>query len=407
MKYDYIIVGCGYAGAICARLLAEKANKRILLIERRDTIAGNMFDYTDKTGIVVQKYGPHISKMNNKNVLNFLSLYTDWYNYEQYSNAIVEIDGTEAEIPLPVNFTGMEIFFDQKFKKIKTLLLETYGDGAVVPILKMRQSRDATIRDCAEYIYDKIFVYYTAKKWGVKPEQLDLLDISLTGIMPIRLSYDNRFFLHKYQVMPKYGFTKLFRNLLDHANIDILLNTSASKVLTLDKKNRKVLYQNKIYNGCLIYTGTVDELFDYELGFLPYRSASFEMQYFQQDYIQNVATVTWPDQRSAMRRTEMKRLSCQHIPGITLTSTEFSGAYFPDDKEFNEPYYPILNVDNINLYKKYKNLIMGFDNIFVIGRLGEYKYYDMETVIFTTLQFLSDKFNISYDPIEIYNGHPV
>jgi UDP-galactopyranose mutase len=257
--------------------------------------------------------------------------------------------GYEVSVPLPVNFTSIQYLFPQNYNKIKNELIQTYGENKTIPILNLRQSNNLFIKDIADYIYKKIFLHYTSKKWGTDP---DLLDPFITGIMPIRLSNDNRTFLYKYQVMPKNGFTFLFKNMLDHQNIQISYNTNAVDVLQFDKKNKKIFYRNKIYDGHVIYTGPIDEIFNYIYGYLPYRSVRFDIECFQQDYIQDVATLTWPDKRPAMRRTEMKRLTQQIIPKITITSTEYPGAYNPDDTTYNEPYYPILNEANIGLYNR-------------------------------------------------------
>jgi UDP-galactopyranose mutase len=391
MDYDVIIVGCGYAGCVCARVLAEKLNRNILIIEKRETIAGNMYDYTDKHGIMIHKYGPHISVMNDPNIFKFLSKFTDWVSYEHHVNA--EIDG--IEIPLPVNFTSLDhLFARNKFQKIKNTLIETYGINSSVPILKMRENNDIVIRQCADFIYEKVFFHYTKKTWGSPPNQLDP---SITARIPIRLSYDNRHFLHQYQVMPKYGFTELFKNMLDHVNITISLNTDAKDVLKFESDKKRIYYKNVIYKGDVIFTGAIDEMFEYVYGCLPYRSLKFDFQTFPQDSIQNVTVLNWPDERPATRRTEMKKLVTKNIPNFTTTITEYPSEYRKNDKIYGEPYYPIINAENKNMYIKYKYLADGFEKLSIVGRLAEYKYYNMEAVIFASLQLLEKKFKIKYN----------
>jgi UDP-galactopyranose mutase len=388
MTYDIIIVGCGYAGSVCARLLAEKSNKRILLLDRRSTIAGNMYDYKNESGILVHKYGPHIPAMNDKNVYDFLSRFTEWTSYEHH--VLAEIDG--VEIPLPVNFTSIEkLFPSEKARKIKRLLTDKYGADAQVPILTLRKDTDADIKEFAEYIYRKVFYHYTLKMWGKDPDEMDP---AVTGRIPVRLSHDDRHFLHAYQVMPKNGYTELFINLLDHPNIEIALDTDALDILKPDFDRHTLLYKNRAFDGHVIYTGAIDELFGFAHGPLPYRSLRFEARTFQEDYVQHSPVLNWPDSRPATRRTEMKRLTGQHIANVTTTITEYPGAYNTKDEHYGEPYYPIIDSENQHLYEKYKNLLADFANISIVGRLAEYKYYNMEAVILAAFELLADKFNI-------------
>jgi UDP-galactopyranose mutase len=219
------------------------------------------------------------------------------------------------------------------------------------------------------------------------------MDPAVTGRIPVRLSHDNRHFLHTYQVMPKNGYTKLFRNMLDHPNIEIALDTNALDVLKPDFNQHSILYKNKVFDGHIIYTGAIDELFGFVYGPLPYRSLRFELQTFQEDYVQHSPVLNWPDSRPATRRTEMKRLT-GYIANVTTTITEYPGAYDTEDAHYGEPYYPIIDNENQYLYEKYKDLLTGFTNISIVGRLAEYKYYNMEAVILAAFRLLADKFNI-------------
>jgi UDP-galactopyranose mutase len=369
-------------------LLAEKANKRVLVLDKRTTMAGNMYDYKDKHGIVIHKYGPHIPVMNEKNVYNFLSRFTDWDKYEHH--VLAEVDG--IEIPLPVNFTSIKKLFPQKTgQEIKDCLTGKYGEGAQIPILTLRNDDNTVIAKFAEFVYKKVFYYYTLKMWGKNPDELDP---SVTGRIPVRLSGDNRHFLHTYQVMPKYGYTEFFKNMLNHANIDVRLNTDALDVIKLDYKNNKVLYNGAAFNGKIIYTAPVDELCSYVYGPLPYRSLHFELQTHKQDSVQNSPVLNWPDERPATRRTEMKKLTGQIVPGLSTTITEYPGAYNPDGTLYNEPYYPIIDKENQSLYEKYRVSLKRFDSIFLVGRLAEYRYYNMESVISAAFKLLAEEFSL-------------
>lgn len=382
MSYDFIVVGAGYAGSICARELAEKLNKKVLIIDKRNHIAGNMYDEYNSDGILIHKYGPHISVMNERRAFDYLSKFTEWIPYLHTVKA--EIDG--IEVPLPFNLTAIDYLFPvEKALIIKEALINAYGFGANVPILELRRSSNSTIRDLAECVYEKIFVHYTMKMWGLGPEEIDP---SVTARIPIRLSYDNKHFLHTYQVMPKYGFTKLFENILSHSNITVQLQSDASELLHLDINERKTYFNGQVFNGKIIYTGALDQLFNYELGVLPYRSLEFEFNTYYENYIQDSTVLNWPDDRPATRRTEMKRLTGQKKAGITSTITEYPGAYNKDGERFNEPYYPIINENCIDLFNKYLKRVKTFNNIYTVGRLADYKYYNMEATILRALDMV-------------------
>ena len=376
--YDYIVVGAGYAGAICARRIAEELNKKVLLVEKRNHIAGNMYDFYNTDGILVHKYGPHISVMNEKKSFDFLSRFTEWIPY--HHTVMAEIDG--IEVPLPFNLTSIDLLFDvEKAIQLKEKLIQEYGFGANIPILELRKSDDEQIKQLSDFIYEKVFVHYTMKMWGLTPNEIDP---SVTARIPVRLSYDNKHFLHKYQVMPKHGFTSLFEKMLDHPNITIKKNTNILDILELS--NGEIYLNKELFNGELIYTGALDELFGYEYGILPYRALEFEFETYNKDYIQNSTTLNWPDDRPATRRTEMKRLTGQKMEGKTSTITEFPGEYKKDAEKFNEPYYPIINEECIELYQKYVEKLKHYKQIIIVGRLADYKYYNMEATILRALE---------------------
>ncbi len=377
MKYDILIVGSGYAGSIMARKLAD-IGKKVLILERRNHIGGNMYDEKDKNGILVHKYGPHIAYMNEWETYNFLSQYTKFVPYQHHVNA--EIDG--VEVPLPFNLNSIDKLFElKKALRLKEELINEFGMEKKVPILELRKSKNKEIRDLAEYIYEKVFLHYTTKMWGRSPEELDP---SVTGRVPVHISYDDRHFTNLIQVMPKYGYTELFKKMLDHKNIDIELNVDALERISL--KQGKVFYNNKEFKGLLIYTGAVDELMGCKYGRLPYRSLYFEHETFNTERLQSVAVLNWPDSRPATRRTENKLLVCQpNVSGVTSTITEYPGKYDITSKKWNEPYYPIIEEINIEKVERYLEEAKKYKNLVLIGRLAEYKYYNMEAVILATL----------------------
>lgn len=378
--YDYIVVGTGYAGAISARIIAETLDKKVLLLDKRNHIAGNMYDEYDKNQILVHKYGPHISVMKEKKAFDFLSRFTEWQSYHHTVKAVID----DIEVPLPINFTSIDMLFTvEESIELKQLLIDLYSKDANVPILDLLKSGNDKIRTFAEFIYEKVFVHYTMKMWGVSPNEIDP---SVTARIPVRLSYDNKHFLHKYQVMPKNGFTKLFENMLDHPNITIKLGINAVDVLKLDPTSKLILFNNEVFDGKLVYTGSLDELFGYKYGVLPYRSLRFEFNTENKGYVQDCTTLNWPDDRPATRRTDMKRLTSQKIVDLTTTVTEYPGAYNLQSKDFNEPYYPIINEECIHQYNKYYKLVEAFQNVYTVGRLADYKYYNMEATVLRALE---------------------
>lgn len=379
---DVIVVGAGYAGAVCARRIAEELGKRVLLIEKRSHIAGNMYDAYDAHGILVHQYGPHISVMNEERVFRFLSRFTEWVPYHHTVRA--EIDG--RKVPLPFNLTSIDLLFPvEEAVALKEKLTAAYGFDANIPILELRRSQDAEVQKLAEYIYEKVFVHYTMKMWGLSPDEIDP---AVTARIPVRISYDNKHFLHKYQVMPKDGFTKLFEKLLNHPNITVQLNTDARKVLALEEKNHTVLYQGQRFEGTVVYTGAIDVLLKERYGALPYRSLEFQQETYDKDYMQEETVLNWPDERRATRRTEMKRLTGQKLEGKTTLLTEYPGTYRQGSDRFGEPYYPINREENSLLYEQYAAELSKYRQVLPVGRLADYKYYNMEAVILRAFEVM-------------------
>ena len=354
---EILIVGAGISGAVLARLFAEK-NHNILIIDKRPHIGGNCYDYIDKNDINIHKYGPHIFRTDNEEVWQFLSRFTEWQEYKHKVRAI--IDG--KEVPIPFNFTSIDILFDTKKAKIfKEKLITKYGENKKVPILELKKSDDKDLQELAALIYEKVFYHYTLKQWGFKPEELggDAL-----ARVPVYTSYYDGYFTEKYQAIPKNGYTKMFENILNHPNIKVKLNTDFREL-----KNIKYKY--------LFYSGPIDEFFDYKLGPLPYRSLNFEFKTLPQNKFQNVAVVNYTGQEPYTRITEFKHFLNENTPNTTI-AYEYPTAF---ELGNNERYYPIPKQENEKLYKKYLELAQKEQNIYFIGRLGEYKYYNMQSAI--------------------------
>lgn len=239
MKYDYIIVGCGLAGIVMAERISRELNKKVLIIEQRNHIGGNCYDYYDEHGILVHKYGPHIFHTSHKEVYDYLSKYTDWHIYQ--FQARVVIDGKKINIPFNLN-TMRDLLDEDLYKRLSSKLISLFGYDKVVPILKLRETDDEEIKWLADYIYEKVYLNYMKKQWEVRPEELDA---SVTERVPVYISRDNRYFKDKYQMMPKNGYTEMFKRMLDNPNINIMLNTNAFDLIELDEKNKGVKFLGK------------------------------------------------------------------------------------------------------------------------------------------------------------------
>ena len=377
--YDYVVVGAGYAGSICARRLAEEAGKKVLLIDKRPHIAGNMYDELDDHGILVHRYGPHISVMNEQRSYDFLSRFTEWVPYLHRVNAVID----DKEVPLPISFYSIDQLFPyEKASEIKKQLLAKYPENANVPILELLSNENPVVREFAAYIYEKVFLHYTMKMWGLDPKEIDP---SVTARIPVRLNYDTRHFTHKIQVMPKNGFTYLFQNMLNHPNIEIRLNTPAHDLLKINMETMKIEYRDMEVREGLVYTGALDELFEYTFGEMPYRSLRFEFESHDVTMLQNPTVLNWPDDRPATRRTEMKRLTQQVKENVTSTITEYPGKYIRGDQVWGEPLYPINNPECMKKYSIYAELAQKVPGLTILGRLAAYKYYNMEATVLAAL----------------------
>ncbi|GAA6621797.1 UDP-galactopyranose mutase [Scytonema sp. NUACC26] len=357
MKVDWMIVGAGYSACVLAERIANELGQRVLIVEKRDHIGGNAYDYYNEHGILVHKYGPHIFHTKSKKVWDYLSQFTEWRPYYHHVLAVVE----GKKVPLPFNLNTLYALFPPRYaEKLEEQLLEHFGFGVKVPILKLRETAVGDLEFLANYIYENIFVRYTAKQWELKPEDLDR---GVTGRVPVYISRDNRYFQDPYQAMPKYGYTEMFRRMLAHPNIKVLLNADYREVINDIRFNR------------MVYTGPIDTFFDYMYGELPYRSLRFHFETLDQEHYQEVGTVNYPNDYDITRITEQKYLSGQTSPKTTLVM-EYPQAYVPGK---NDPYYPIPreeNRDRYDLYLKEVQKLKG--TVIFAGRLAEYKYYDMD-----------------------------
>lgn len=384
-QYDALIVGAGYAGAVTARRLAEDGGKKVLVLERRAHVAGNAYDCPDSAGVLIHRYGPHIFHTNDRRVFDYLSRFTKWRRYQHRVIANLPRDNPGAVpahkkadgrmvFPVPFNLDSMKNAFGEKEgERLGRKLLDAYPAQSQVTILELRQNPDPEIAAIADYVYEHVFVHYTVKQWGQTPEEIDP---NTTARVPVRLSRDDRYFQDAYQGMPLEGYTPMFEKMLDHPNITMELNTDALKRLEL--ADGVIKLDGEVFGGFVIYTGQADELFGFRFGPLPYRTLEFGLETLPQDVYQTHGTVNYTVDGDFTRITEFKHLTGQEKPGVTSIMKEYSRAYAGADGEI--PYYAVINPENNALYAKYAGLAAQYPALRLLGRLAEYRYYNMDAI---------------------------
>ena len=369
--YDCIIIGSGIAGAAAARVLAEEQGRKVLVLEKKHHIGGNCYDGKDEYGILVHWYGPHIFHTGNEEAYEWLSRFTDWY---AFGHEVVARVGDKL-LPVPFNLNTLKMVYgEEKAAVLEKKLVDTFGFGARVPILKLREQQDEDLRAIADYVYENVFLRYTMKQWGQTPEEIDP---AVTGRVPVVISYDNRYFGDKYQGMPRDGFTPMFEKMLAHPNIEIRTNTNAKDALVISEKEGKVLLEGQEFHGTVIYTGPVDELFDCRFGRLPYRTLRFDFEHYDKPDYQGHSVVNYTVSEDYTRITEFKYLTGQKADSTTIVK-EYPFAYTGAEGEI--PYYAIMNEENNALYRKYADLAAQIPDFHLLGRLAEYKYYNIDAM---------------------------
>jgi len=337
--------------------------------------------------VLIHQYGPHIFHTNNKEVYTWLSRFTKWRNYQHRVVANIPHGDGRMTYPVPFNLTSLETAFgEEEGKRLGDKLIAAYGAEKKVTILELRQNSDPEISALADYVYEHVFVHYTMKQWGQKPEEIDP---NTTARVPVFLSRDDRYFQDAYQGMPLDGYTPMFFNMLSHPNITVELGVNALDFLDLSGEQIKL--GGEVFEGQVIYTGQADELFRFKFGPLPYRTLKFEFETLKQDDFQNgYGTVNYTVDMPYTRITEFKHLTGQDIPGVTTIVKEHSLPYGNLPNQI--PYYAIINPENNALYEQYKQQADKFDNLHLLGRLAEYKYYNMDAIAARALA-LADELN--------------
>ena len=366
---DCLVIGCGLSGAAVARHLAENG-KQVVIWERRDHIGGNMYDYVDEHGILVQQYGPHIFHTGNEKVWEYMRRFEQWQDYKLICGAVW--DGKYT--PTPFNFTTIDTFYPaDQAEALKAKLRKAFEGRETATVVEVLEHPDPDIRGYAQFLFDNDYAPYTAKQWGVDPSEIDP---SVLKRVPLRFSYDQGYFSDKYEAMPVHSFTHFFENLLDHPNIQVQLGVEALECLKVD--GDRLLLDGEELTIPVVYTGALDELFGCIHGRLPYRSLRFEWKYEDIDSLQDAPVVAYPKDPGFTRISEYKKLPPQNVKGSTY-ALEYPLPYKEGEKM--EPYYPVLTQDSQEQYAKYKALADKIPNLICCGRLADFKYYNMDQAL--------------------------
>ncbi len=350
--FDYLIVGAGFAGSVLAERLATQANKKVLIVDRRAHIGGNAYDRYNEDGILVHPYGPHIFHTNSERIFGYLGQFTEWRAYEHRVLASVD----NQLLPIPINRTTVNKLYNLNLETEEEC--EAFFASKAEAIGHARTSEDVVVGKVGRELYEKFFRGYTRKQWGLDPSELDA---QVTARVPTRATTDDRYFLDEFQFMPLHGYTRMFENMLAHPNIKIMLNTDWREIKAM------VPYRE------IIYTGPVDEYFDYRYGKLPYRSLEFKHETLNKPQHLPVAVVNYPNEQDYTRITEFKQLTGQEH---AKTSVVYE---YPQAE--GDPYYPIPKPECTALYNKYKALADSAKGVYFVGRLATYKYYNMDQVV--------------------------
>lgn len=377
-EMDALVVGCGITGAVIARALAEKG-KRVVIWDRRDHIGGNMYDYVDQYGVLVQKYGPHTFHTKEKRLYDYMCRFEQWQDNKLVCGSAW--DGKYS--PTPFNFTTIDTFYPpQEAERLKEKLQKEYAGRQTAPVLEVLAHPDPDIRAYAQFLFDNDYAPYTAKQWGMSQEEIDP---SVLKRVPLRFSYVDGYFDDPYEVMPVHSFTRFFENLLDHENITVQLGVEALEHLAV--RENTLFLDGEAAAIPVVYTGALDELLGGVYGPLPYRSLRFEWQHSELDSVQPAPVVAYPKEAGYTRITEYKKLPRQDVSGSSY-ALEYPIPY--QEGKTLEPYYPVLTEQSQQVYQKYSAAVEGISNLICCGRLADFKYYNMDQALDRALKTAED-----------------
>ena len=353
MSYDYLIVGAGFAGSVLAERLASQSGMRVLLIDRRPHVGGNAYDEKNADGILYHKYGPHIFHTNSDAVVEYLSQFTKWRPYEH--RVLAQVRG--QQVPIPINRTTLNLLFGLDLKTDDEAA--AYLASRAEPVEDIQTSEDVVINAVGRELYELFFRGYTRKQWGLDPSELDK---QVTSRIPTRTNTDDRYFSDTFQAMPLNGYTFMFEKMLDHPSIEVRTGVDFRDL------------RGEVDADHIIYTGPIDEYFNFRFGKLPYRSLTFDHQTLEQEQFQPVAVVNYPSPDVPYTRiSEYKHLTGQEASHTTITY-EYPSAE-------GDPYYPIPRTENQELFKRYEALADATEGVTFVGRLATYRYYNMDQIV--------------------------
>jgi len=353
--FDYLVVGAGFAGAVVAERLAAGAGKKVLVVDKRHHIGGNAYDHYDEAGVLVHKYGPHIFHTNSRDVFDSLSRFTAWRPYQHRVRAWV--DG--QLLPIPINLDTVNRLYGLNLTSFQ---LEEFFQSVAETRPQVRTSEDVIVSKVGRELYEKFFRNYTRKQWDLDPSELDA---AVTARVPVRTNRDDRYFTDTYQAMPLHGYTRMFERMLSHPNIKIMLNTDYREI------ERVIPY------GEMIYTGPVDEFFQFRFGKLPYRSLEFQFVTYERPVYQDAPVVDYQNENPYTRCTEFKYLTGQEHPKTSVV--------YEYPRAEGDPYYPVPRPENAAMYREYEALARLTTGVHFCGRLATYKYYNMDQVVAQSL----------------------
>ena len=370
MQGRFLVVGAGISGSVVANMISRDKDNMVTVIDRLDHIGGNCYDYRDENGIMIHKYGSHIFHTSNDEVWEYLNGFTSFKEYTHRVRAVIKGE----EVVIPFNFDSIHhCFSDSMAERIEKKLLDRYDYGTKIPIRDFMEQDDEDLRFLAQFVYDNVFVNYTSKQWGKDPKELDG---AVTARVPVLIGHDSRYFQDKYQGIPSEGYTKMIEKMLNRPNIEVKLST--------DFRDIDIDDYDEIF-----YTGPVDELMGYEYGQLPYRSERFVMETYEMEHYQSGAVINYPNDHDYTRIHEYKYYLDDESDRTVIAKE------YPEEFSIgkNERYYPIPTEENDALYR---NIIIEaqkkYPNVHFLGRLGDYKYYDMDKAVARAMEVYKEVF---------------
>ncbi|WP_041362924.1 UDP-galactopyranose mutase [[Mycoplasma] mobile] len=377
---DILIAGAGLSGAVLANKLA-KENKKVLIIEKRNHIGGNVFDLKTK-GVLVHKYGPHIFHTSNKQVYDYMNQFWKLNNFQNIVAAKIK----DEIVPIPFNYRGLDVFFPEKSEEIKEKLNKKYGFDKRIKILDLIKENDLELQKVADFIYKNVFENYTVKMWGLNPKEIDK---KVTERVPIISSYNDKYFNDLFEGLPEEGYTNSIKKMLDHPNITVVLETNIKDLIKFkisSEGKKAIFFKEKELKVPFVFTGAIDELFDNVDGILDYRSLDIKFTNINQTKFQSNAVINYPAHFDITRITEYKHMTLQNDVTNTIISREYPGKYDPNSERFNVPFYPLQTEEANKKYLKYFERTKAYSNLFLVGRLAKYKYINMDQAIEEALE---------------------